>query len=159
MSTDAQQTAVIYLTSPPTKYKGRHRRTWTRRAKGTAVSMTALLAAAFAVGCAGGATPDAPPLDDTPTATSAAAKGVGFGDGQHKVGTEIKPGTYTTKVPGAADDVFAGCGWARLKSFDGDANSLITAGHLAGGAKGRITIKKSDAGVEFDGGCVWTAAK
>jgi hypothetical protein len=109
MSTDTEQTAVIYLATPPTKYKGRHRRTWTKRAKGTAVSLSALLAAALTVGCGVGVdSQDAPPLDDNPSSAASAAgagavktaqKAVGFGDGQHKVGTEIKPGTYIDEGP------------------------------------------------------------
>lgn len=156
--------STVYATAsrhrPPTgKYKGRHRRTWTKRTKGTVVSLAALLAATFAIGCSGAATPDAPPLDDSPAVTSPAAKVNGFTDGQYRVGSDIKPGTYTTTVRGKASDPLTSCYWARLKSFDGNLGSVNANGNLAGGAHGRVTVKASDVGVEFAGGCVWVKAK
>jgi hypothetical protein len=138
------------------RYKGKHRAA--RKHTFLYISLGTLLAAAFTVGCAGAATPDAPPLNDSPAATAAAApKGkppAGLGDGQLKVGTDIQAGTYTTTVPADAFN----CYWARLKAFDGELNSVIANGNLGVGAKGRIVVKKTDAGVEFTGGCRWIKA-
>ena len=89
----------------------------------------------------------------TATATTKAAPPtpVQFGGGTWTVGSEIKPGTYTTTAkPG---DV---CYWERLKTFDGEIDSVIANGNIGSGERGRITIKPTDKGVRFEGGCVWS---
>lgn len=82
-------------------------------------------------------------------ATKVAPKPVTIEDGTWEIGSEVKPGTYTTTADGH-------CYWARLKDFDGGLFSIIANGNLADGQRGRITIRKSDAGIELNGDCVWT---
>lgn len=73
------------------------------------------------------------------------------GAGSWQIGTEVKPGTYTA----TAQDH---CYWARLKGFDGELGSIIANGNLDAGEHGRITVKKSDKGLELSGDCTWTLA-
>lgn len=89
-----------------------------------------------------------PPAEAQP----AKPKPVTVGAGSWEVGTEVKPGTYTA----TAQDH---CYWARLKAFDGDLNSIITNGNLDAGDRGRITVKKSDKGLELSGDCTWKRAQ
>lgn len=70
------------------------------------------------------------------------------GDGTWEVGAEVQPGTYTVTSDGY-------CYWARLKNFDGELDSIITNGNLDPGARGRVTVRKSDKGIELAGGCTW----
>lgn len=101
----------------------------------------------------GGGVPLSEPA--APTAVSpkpARTEKPGYSAGTWKVPTEVSPGTY---VATAAEDSIMGCYWARLRDFDGDVNSIIANDIIAPGARGRVTIKKSDAGVEFAGECVW----
>lgn len=77
------------------------------------------------------------------------------GDGSWEVGTEIKPGTYTTTVGLNT----GGCYWARLRNFDGGLDSIIDNGNYDPGAHGRIVVKSSDKGVELTGGCAWMKIK
>jgi hypothetical protein len=76
-----------------------------------------------------------------------------IGDGVWAVGDEIQPGTYTSTAPDGEMDL---CYWARLVGFSGEAEDLIANSVIEGGARGRVEISDSDAGVEFSGGCVWT---
>lgn len=76
-------------------------------------------------------------------------------DGKWEVPGEVKPGTYTT----TANADGAGCYWGRLHDFDGGMNSTIANDILAPGAHGRVTIKATDKGIEFSGGCVWAKVK
>ncbi len=69
-----------------------------------------------------------------------------FGPGIYEVGNEIQPGTYTT--PGGSY-----CYWARLRDFNGTPDSVITNNILDG--RGRMTIKRTDKGIEFSGDCEW----
>jgi hypothetical protein len=91
------------------------------------------------------------PAKGLPASPSAKPKPVTVGAGSWEVGTEVKPGTYTA----TAQDY---CYWARLKAFDGDLNSIITNGNLDAGERGRITVKKSDKGLELSGDCTWKRA-
>ena len=86
-----------------------------------------------------------------PAAETVAPKTDGYGEGTYAVGEDIKAGTYKTVVP--ADAV--NCYWARLKNFDGVFGSISDNGNLSPGGRGRVVVKKSDAGVEFAGQCVW----
>lgn len=64
-----------------------------------------------------------------------------FSDGTYRVGTGIRPGTYTTT---AGHDL---CYWVRLSGFSGELDDVVANG---GGSKGAIvvTIKKTDKGFE-----------
>jgi hypothetical protein len=142
----------------PEKYRGRHRLTWrnlSRRRSGYLVSLVSLLSVG-ALGCAGTTTPDSAP-PDAPSYTTVTKQPLGPGqisDGQLEVGADIKAGTYTTTVPA---DVL-NCYWARLRNFDGELGSIVANGNLKPGAKGRLVVKATDAGVELSGGCIWSKA-
>jgi hypothetical protein len=74
-----------------------------------------------------------------------------FPAGTYSVGDEIEPGRYETEGPtGSAPP----CSWARLSSLDGDVDSMRASSHIQG--PGRMRVRESDAGVEFDGSCTWT---
>jgi hypothetical protein len=78
---------------------------------------------------------------------------VSIGEGTWEVGSEIKPGTYTSTAKEY-------CYWARMKSTDAESiDSILANGNLNTGAHGRITVKKTDKFVEFSGDCVWTSVK
>lgn len=72
-----------------------------------------------------------------------------FGDGQHRVGTDIRAGTYR------APDATFGCYWARLKNFSGELGA-INANENASGPT-LVTIAPSDAGFDTNGCGEWTA--
>jgi hypothetical protein len=136
----------------PFIYRGKH-----RRRRPLLAIIAATLSALFVIGCAGGSTPDGPVEPNPPAARGTTAKGkpagpATVGDGQHAVGADIKAGTYTTTVP---EDALIGCYWARVKDFEGELKSITANGNLEPGAKGRVVVKKSDAGVELKGGCEW----
>lgn len=120
----------------------------------------------FAIGLAAGAATATP--GSAPTAGAAVGEAAGttaakgaeaamkasanrLTEGTWQVGAEAKPGTYTT----TADDH---CYWARISNFDGDLNSIIANDNLAPGSRGRITVKKTDKGLELKGSCVWVRA-
>lgn len=122
-----------------------------------ATLVAALVVAAFAIGCSGETTPNYPPLPKVTAPADGAHLPTGpggIGDGTYRVGRDLKAGTYTTTVPA---DSF-GCYWARLKDFDGELGSIAANGDLSPGAKGRMTVKATDKGVEFTGGCKWAKA-
>ena len=77
----------------------------------------------------------------------------GFGAGVWEVGAEIPAGTYVTVAPDGG--VFDSCYWARLSGFTGDFDDIIANDNLNAGARGRLSISDSDAGVEFSGDCRW----
>lgn len=127
--------------------------------------IAAAIAASFLCGGVAGAAVKSAP-DPTPglvvgeaggTAASEAAPAVKpaakatLSAGTWQVGTEAKPGTYTT----TADTP---CYWARLKGFDGELTSIIANGNLESGQHGRLTVKASDKGLELSGDCVWVRA-
>jgi hypothetical protein len=102
---------------------------------------------------AAGADPTSTP-GDQPVATLAAEpepapEPDGFGPGTWEVGTEIPAGTYVTIVPDGG--IFDSCYWARLSGFSGSFDDIITNENLNAGARGRLEIASSDAGVEFLG--------
>jgi hypothetical protein len=82
------------------------------------------------------------------------AAGHEVGEGVWAVGDEIAPGTYTTDATDG--DVFDSCYWARLSGFSGEFGEIIANDIVEAGARGRVEISASDAGVEFSGDCVWT---
>jgi hypothetical protein len=78
----------------------------------------------------------------------------GFLAGVWEVDSEIPSGTYVTSAPvGALDS----CYWARLSGFSGDFEEIIANGNLNAGARGRVTVAGSDAGVELSGPCEWVS--
>lgn len=79
-------------------------------------------------------------VDDEPEAA--------FGDGTHRVGQDIQPGTY--RAPDAA-----GCYWARLRNFSGDLDSILANANESGPTV--VTILRSDRGFESTGCGDWTA--
>lgn len=98
--------------------------------------------------------PPAKPVEPTAAASKAApAPARTITAGTWEVPGEVKPGTYTTTGQGF------NCYYARLRSFDGELSSIITNGNLSEGQRGRLTVKKTDKGVELSGDCVWTAAR
>lgn len=99
----------------------------------------------MSVGVAAGEAASAPPWV---APTQKPVSGPTLGEGTWEVPSEVKPGTYTT----TADDH---CYWARLSSFDGGLDAIITNGNLDPGARGRITVKKADKGLELTGSCEW----
>ncbi|MBM7788904.1 superantigen-like protein SSL4 [Tenggerimyces flavus] len=72
------------------------------------------------------------------------------GDGTYVVGEDIEPGRYKSRpsIDGAGI-----CYWARLKSTDGDLDSII-ANQLGEGPQ-TVTIKKSDEAFETSGCADW----
>jgi hypothetical protein len=127
---------------------------------GSGVLMLALCAGLVAVVAAGGG--GSAPATSTSTMPAPAKTGgvakkaappapATIGDGTFEVGSEVKAGIYTTTAP----DSVIGCYWARLRDFDDGLNSIIANDMLTPGAKGRITVKATDAGVKFSGGCRW----
>lgn len=106
----------------------------------------------MSVGVAAGEAASAPPWV-APTQKPAAKPSTApvLGEGTWEVPGEVKPGTYTT----TADHH---CYWARLSSFDGSFDAIITNGNLDPGARGRLTVKKTDKGLDLRGSCQWKRA-
>jgi hypothetical protein len=71
-----------------------------------------------------------------------------YGDGTYEVGSEIKPGTYKTSG--------GECYWERLKGFSGDFEDILANENISGPS--RMTIRSTDKGVTFSGGCEWRRA-
>lgn len=144
----------------PTIYRGRRRAA--SSLPGWAWAMIGAIVMLILVGC-GVPAPDEPKDPAPPTTTlrppvaptTPAREGAKtYGAGTYEVGKDIKAGTYVTTAPDGL-----GCTWQRLKAFDGEITSVIAADVLAGGARGRVTVKATDKGVELAGDCVWTVAK
>jgi hypothetical protein len=76
-----------------------------------------------------------------------------IGAGVWAVDEEVQPGTYTATAPEGEMEM---CYWARLAGFSGEAEDLVANNVIEAGARGRVEISGSDAGVEFSGGCLWT---
>jgi hypothetical protein len=74
---------------------------------------------------------------------------VTFGDGQHRVGSDIPAKTYR------APDASFGCYWARLKDFSGDLDSIIANENASGPSV--VTIEPTDGGFDTSGCGEWTA--
>lgn len=83
----------------------------------------------------------------TPTAASTSAF-LTFGDGTFNVGTDIKAGTYRTRVASP------GCHWERLRGFSGTIDDIITNDNTDGPAV--VTIATSDKGFQSSGCGTWT---
>lgn len=90
----------------------------------------------------------------TPTPEQAETLVTAFaGDGTYVIGEDIEPGRYKSHpaIEGAGV-----CYWARLKSTDGDLDSII-ANQLGEGPQ-TVTIKKSDEAFETNGCADWVKA-
>jgi hypothetical protein len=87
----------------------------------------------------------APPTTVKPTPPKP-APAPSITDGTYEVGSEVKAGTY--KSDGGE------CYWERLKGFSGDFGDIIANDNTSGPS--RMTIRSSDNGVTFSGGCEWT---
>jgi hypothetical protein len=71
-----------------------------------------------------------------------------MGDGTWAVGTDIVAGTYRATSTGS-------CSWARLSSFSGESDAIITGGDAAPGPF-TVTISPSDVGFLSSGCGEWT---
>ncbi len=83
----------------------------------------------------------------TPTAAPT-SKFLTFGDGTFNVGTDIKAGTYRTRVASP------GCYWERLKGFSGTMTDIIANDNTD--APAVVTIAASDKGFQSSGCGTWT---
>lgn len=87
----------------------------------------------------------------TPAPTLAART---FEDGEHRVGTDVVPGTYRAiKVPSAAAEDF--CTWERVSGFGGSETELIA--NSAGVGPRVATIDATDAGFVSENCGKWTS--
>jgi hypothetical protein len=85
--------------------------------------------------------------DDDSTATSIPRSS--FGDGVHRVGIDIRAGTYRGNTQGDT------CYWARLSALDGGTSSIIASDIVEEGTV-TLTIPATDAGFESTGCGIWT---
>src|SRR5574341_574051 len=111
---------------------------------------TRLVEGAAATSTVPAATVPAPAATATPTTTR--PKAATIGEGTWKVGSEVKPGTYTATVP----DDSANCYYARLRDFENGLDSIIANNNYSPGQRARVTIKSSDVGFETSGCGTWT---
>jgi hypothetical protein len=86
--------------------------------------------------------PTAPPPVSLPPSPPTTPPPAGFGDGTHRVGTDIAAGRY--QAPGSSD-----CYWARLKGFSGTVDDIIA--NDVGTTHVVVDIAPSDAGFEASG--------
>ncbi len=121
------------------------------------IAVLSTFAAFFIVVACGPKTEPTPQKSDIPVATAAQPTHdpKKMGAGVWVVGLEIEVGSYTTTVP----ENSKGCYWARLRNFLSEPSSIISSSLLTPKAKGRLTIKPTDVGIEFIGDCVWTKEK
>ncbi|MEH1013036.1 hypothetical protein V6U90_07985 [Micromonospora sp. CPCC 206060] len=131
---------------------------------GRRVIVAAVIVALAAAGCSTGSQPG-PAADRTPagTPTTAAAPPAstdpgpapGLRDWIYLVGTEMRPGIYTTTVPA---DHGHPCYWARLRSF-GQPGSVIAEGNPEPGQTVQVTVLQDDRGFKVSNGCTWQPAQ
>jgi hypothetical protein len=94
-------------------------------------------------------TPQAASTRAPAAATPAPApKFASFGDGAHRVGSDIQPGTYRTRRGSS------GCYFARLKGFGGTVSDILANGNSD--APVVVTIQPSDAGFQSNRCGTWT---
>ena len=74
-----------------------------------------------------------------------------FGDGTHRVGTDIAAGTYRSNGG-------SGCYWERVRGFGGSFGEIIANGNGNAGQQLVVTIAASDAGFTSRRCGTWTAA-
>ncbi|MGA5823353.1 hypothetical protein ACPC54_36500 [Kitasatospora sp. NPDC094028] len=114
------------------------------------VSATATVTAQAPQQAAAPATPQqaAPPAVPQAAATTAQPQNTIGGDGTYEVGTDVQPGTYKTKGPGA----MGLCYWERNNGGDG-VGSIIANDNLQG--PGVVTIKAGDKIFKSSGCQAW----
>lgn len=127
-----------------------------------------LVAFAFALCAMAGCSPTPSPTSIVATAPTSTASGSNvptvtpaptlaartFEDGEHRVGTDIVPGTYRAiKVPTSAAEDF--CSWERVNGFGGSEAELIA--NSAGVGPRVATIATSDAGFVSANCGTWTS--
>lgn len=88
--------------------------------------------------------------DPDPTEAAAEKKAAFDGDGDFRVGTDIKPGTYRTS--GNAD---GRCYWERAEDASGDTDSLLANDHVSGASY--VTVKAGDKIFKSSGCKDWEA--
>ncbi|MEV8545406.1 hypothetical protein [Streptomyces sp. NPDC051572] len=88
--------------------------------------------------------------DSGPTEAAAKKKAAFAGDGDFRVGTDIKPGTYRTS--GNTDGM---CYWERTKDASGDTDSLLANDNVSGA--GYVTVKATDKIFQSSGCKDWEA--
>ncbi|NYH55786.1 hypothetical protein HNR06_005375 [Nocardiopsis arvandica] len=76
-----------------------------------------------------------------------------IGNGVHRVGEDIEPGTYTTDGP-SPDDIMPMCYYARLSGLSGEFDDIIANNNIEG--PGSLVVQEGDAALELSGGCEWT---
>lgn len=90
------------------------------------------------------------PTTPAPTvATTAPGPKTSFGNGTHRVGVDIAPGTYV--APGGS-----GCYWERQSVFGGSGVDAIIANEFARGGQVVVTIAATDKGFKTSGCGTWT---
>jgi hypothetical protein len=93
--------------------------------------------------------PEPSPEPPGPSPTPARPRFRTFGDGQHVVGEDIRPGTYRTREPST------GCYWARLKGFSGELDDI--AANENTNFPTIVTIYATDKGFESNDCGEWTS--
>jgi hypothetical protein len=88
-------------------------------------------------------------VSSTAPAPAEAATYLTFGSGVHRVGRDIKPGTYRTRV------ATTNCYWARLSGFSGELRH-IKANEFGSGYM-VVKIKSTDVGFESSGCGKWSS--
>lgn len=76
-----------------------------------------------------------------------------IGNGVHRVGDDIEPGTYSTDGPDP-DGLLPMCYYARLSGLSGEFDEIITNNNIEG--PGTVVVADGDAALELSGGCEWT---
>ena len=87
------------------------------------------------------------PTEQAPTQQAPTGR---YAAGVYEVGRDIQPGTYRTQNTNNELGY-----WARLSDTSGEFSAIIANGTVNG--PGVVTIKSTDAAVEFSGNMVWTA--
>lgn len=76
-----------------------------------------------------------------------------IGNGVHRVGEDIEPGTYSTGGPDA-DALVPNCYYARLSGLSGELDDIISNNNIDG--PGTVVVEEGDTALELSGGCEWT---
>ncbi len=76
-----------------------------------------------------------------------------IGNGVHRVGEDIEPGTYSTEGPDP-DGLLPMCYYARLSGLSGELDDIISNNNIEG--PGTVVVDAGDAALELSGGCEWT---
>lgn len=76
-----------------------------------------------------------------------------IGNGIHRVGDDIEPGTYTTDGVDP-DGLFPFCYYAWLSGLSGELEDIIANNNIEG--PGTVVVAEGDAALELSGDCEWT---